>query len=339
MKIPSPKFNDTQIRTILNQAITSQAVLVAHEIGLFEAIGNEKFKAEEISQLLSLPARSAISLLSTCVYYKLIMLKLGYYKLSEYAKEYLLKASPFYFGEVLDLLIQQNAVRSFSSIKNSIITGKPAIYNHGDLFEAHEANLDLAKNFTKAMHAKSIGPASAWPNLLNLKNYSTFLDIGGGAGTHTISACIKWPHIKGILYEKPVVGEMAKQYILKYQLDHRISVQFGDMWTDDFPPSEVHFYSDIYHDWPEDKVCQLSKKSFDSLPANGVIILHEMLFNRNEKIEPYNVLAYNLNMLLWTQGQQFSGEELKAMLLTVGFIKIKIYRTFGDWHIIVGYKP
>jgi hypothetical protein len=37
------------------------------------------------------------------------------------------------------------------------------------------------------------------------------------------------------------------------------------MWQDPFPPAEVHFYSQIYHDWPPERCRLLTRKSFESL--------------------------------------------------------------------------
>lgn len=332
-----PKYDDRQIRTIINQSIVSQAMLVAHDINLFERIGNHKKTLDEICELVSLPKKSAFALLTLCIHSKLIMLKSGFYQLTPYAKEYLWKESPFYFGDVLDLIIQQNAVRSYSSIRAGLISGTPQIYGEGELFKVHENDGELLESFVKAMHAKSLAPALFWPDLISINNGDIILDIGGGVGTHTIYACMRWPKLKGIIYEKPEVCTFAKKYLSQYQLEDRVVIQEGDMWKDTFPMANMHFYSDIFHDWPEEKVHWLSKKSFDSLPSKGKIVIHEMLFDK-QKIETFNVAAYNLNMLLWTHGQQFSGEELKAILKRAGFMDIEVYKTFGDWSLMIGYK-
>ncbi len=57
-----------------------------------------------------------------------------------------------------------------------------------------------------------------------------------------------------------------------------------------------------------------------------------MLFN-SEKTEPFSVAGFDVSMLLWTEGQQFSGAELSSMLAEAGFIEIAIIATQGCWHI------
>jgi hypothetical protein len=44
-------------------------------------------------------------------------------------------------------------------------------------------------------------------------------------------------------------------------------------------------------------------------------------------------------MLLWTEGQQYSGVELSAMLTEAGFTDIEVKPTFGYWSIVTGRKP
>ena len=91
--------------------------------------------------------------------------------------------------------------------------------------------------------------------------------------------------------------------------------------------------------WDGRKKCLfLAQKSYESLPENGRVIIHEMLFN-DDKSGPFSVAAYNINMLLWTEGQQYSGNEIAQMLDDAGFIEIEVVRTgFGDWSMVIGKK-
>jgi O-methyltransferase domain len=44
-----------------------------------------------------------------------------------------------------------------------------------------------------------------------------------------------------------------------YDLQTRIRAHAGDMWTNPFPPADVHFYSMIYHDWTPKNVAFMSE--------------------------------------------------------------------------------
>lgn len=315
-----PKYDDQHIRGILNQSIISETFLVAYDIGLFEYLDHHKKFVDEICSHHGIAKRPMEALLSVCINLKLIKVIDGFYSLSDYAKEYLLKSSPFYFGEILNLVISNRKARSFDSIKQAILTNKSQVYHGQKLFQTNEAQESLSHSFTKAMHTKSMGAALAWPEQVDLSHYTTFLDIGGGAGTHTISVCSEWKNLKGIIFDRPFVCQLVNSSS-RFNLSSRVCTSTGDMWQDAFPQADVHFYSDILHDWNIDKCKLLLNKSYFSLPVDGKIIIHEMLYNK-DKVSPTNVVGYNLTMLLWAEGQQFSPQELTQLLLEAGFIDI-----------------
>jgi hypothetical protein len=52
---------------------------------------------------------------------------------------------------------------------------------------------------------------------------------------------------------------------------------------------------------------------FENLAPGGRIILHEKLLN-DAKTGPFAIAAFSIAMLLWTEGEQYSGQELSTML-------------------------
>ena len=49
--------------------------------------------------------------------------------------------------------------------------------------------------------------------------------------------------------------------------------------------------------------------------------------------------AFNVAMLIAMQGQQYSGEEISAMLAEAGFTDIEVKPTWGYWSIVTARKP
>jgi len=62
-----------------------------------------------------------------------------------------------------------------------------------------------------------------------------------------------------------------------------------------------------------------------------------MLYD-DDKRGPLEAANYSMFMLLWTEGRQYSGAELVAMLAESGFEEIEVKRTFGLWSIVTGRK-
>ncbi len=319
----------------------AQALHVAHQLNLFEIIGPyEGLSLKEIEGALHLQQRPAQALVSMCVSLELLHLNSEQkFTLTDTAKIYLLKESPFYMGGSLDLTLMNEEVYSFKSFKNALLDNASQIYKGAELFKTNEEQIEMAKYFTRCMHGKSIAMAGLWPNKIDLSEHRCLLDVGGGSGAHSIGAVSRWPNLQAIVYDRPLVTDVANEYINQFGLADRIQTQVGDMWKDNFPLADLHYYCDVFHDWTIEQCKFLVEKSFESLEPNGRIVIHEMLFNE-DKTGPSSVASYNIMMLLWTEGgQQLSRKELVGLLAEAGFSSIQIIPTgFGDWSLVEGWK-
>jgi hypothetical protein len=314
------------------------AVLVAHDLKLFPLLGANPCTLPEVCNRLQLARRPADALLTVCVSLGLLQVQAGRYGLTPLAEDHLLESSPTYFGGILDWAITNASLFSFASVKRALLTDAPQPYGEGEMFHSHAVQADLARAFTRAMHSNSLGPALVWPDTLDLSGHKLMLDVGGGSGAHCIGATRRWPHLHGIVLDMAPVCEVAQECIARDGLQSRIQTQVGDMWQDPFPAADLHFYGQIYHDWPLEKCQFLTRKSFASLAPGGRIILHEKLLN-DEKTGPFAMAAFSIAMLLLTEGEQYSGRELSTMLAEVGFIDVEVKPTWGYWSIVTGRKP
>lgn len=313
--------------------------LVAHELRLFSLLADQPQSLAEICETLQIKRRAAEALVSMNVSLGLLHINNGAYTLTQLAKDYLLENSPTYIGGVLDLVIANIQTYSFDSIKQAVLTNTSQVYSGKKIFQAHEEQLTLARSFTKAMHNHSMVAALAWPCVIDLSKYRRLLDIGGGSGAHSIGAALKWANLEATILELPIVCDIAQEFVAQYDLQNRITIRSSDMWNDPFPPADLHFYSDIYHDWSPEKGRFLTHKSFESLEPGGRIIIHEMLYDNEQKLGAPAVAAYNMMMLIWTEGQQYSGTQLSRMLNEAGFVDIKVLQTSGYWGVVTGCKP
>lgn len=314
------------------------AFLLAHELKLFSLLEKEPKTLQQICACLGTDLRATDAMLSVCVSLGFIHRVNQYYELTETARAFLLESSSTYMGGLLDLVIANSAINSIDSLRNAMKTGATQAYGGGDIFESHAKMEAQARVFTRGMHSTSMGPAQHWPRHVNLDQHEVFLDIGGGSGAHTIGALNQWPHLKGVVFDMQPVCEVAQEIAEQNKLAGRMSTCSGDLWQTDFPAADIHFYSQIYHDWPEDKCRFLTEKSFKALNPGGRIIIHEILYN-DDKSGPFPAAASSIAMLLWTEGRQYSGAELAQMLSDSGFADIEVIPTFGYWSIVTARKP
>jgi len=338
-KVQKPSADDRQIWDILFPIFGYPAVLVAHELKLFSLLAGKSRTLAEVCEKLKIAPRPAEAMLmiNTCL--GLLQITDGRYQLVTWAEDYLVESSPTSLCGYLDFVAANHSTWSVENVKKAVLTNSSPVHGGQDLFKSFEEQPALVRAFTRAMHAHSIASALSWPETLDLEKHRVMLDVGGGSGAHAIGACLKWPHLQAIVFDLAPVCNVAEEYIARYGLKTRVRTQPGDMWSDPFPSADLHFYGDIFHDWPPEKSRFLARKSFESLEPGGRIILREVLQNE-ERSGPLPAAAYNISMLLLTQGQQFSGSELSSMLKVAGFVDIEIKSTnFGYRSLAIGRKP
>ena len=330
-----PRIDDKKVWDVVAGLVGYQAFLVAYDLGLFSYLNEGPKSFVEISKNLGIEERPTEAILSTCVNLEFVKKNGLSYELTEVSKIYLIESSPFYFGAAYDLII--NNFMGYKDIKKAVLTDKPIAYGKEDIFEAHEKQEQLAKNFTRAMHSASMAPALCWPGKIDLSKHSNFLDIGGGSGAHTVGVLSKWNNLSGMVLEIAPVCEVCEEVFVEYRLSSRAKTFIGDFWKCDYPDADVHFYSQIFHDWPKDKCKFLANKSFESLPEGGKIIIHEILMN-DDKTGPFMAAAASVAMVGWTEGKQYTGKELEKILLDAGFRSIEVKPALGYWSVVIGTK-
>ena len=149
----------------------------------------------------------------------------------------------------------------------------------------------------------------------------------------------RWPHLQAIVFDIAPVCEVADEFIAQHALQDKIATRVGDMWEDPLPAADLHFYSNIYHDWSHEKGRFLTGRSFAALEPGGRIVIHEVLYD-DDKRGPFIAAAFSMGMLGWSvDGGQYSGGELVEMLTQVGFAEINTIPTFGYYSIVTGIKP
>jgi hypothetical protein len=336
--IRKPKTDERLLWDILLGGYAYRTLLVAYHLKLFPLLAEQPLTAVKVAETLNIQIRPTNALLTFCTAAGILDFNNDLYSLTSLAEDYLLENSPTFFGGLLELHIANDALMSFDKFKNAVLTNTPQVYDHGNLFQSHEEQAKLAQVFTHAMHGHSMGPALAWSSLIDLSQYQVLLDIGGGSGAHAIASTLNWPNLQAIILDIAPVCEVADKFIAQYGLQNRVKTCVSNMWDDSFPVADIHFYSEIYHDWSPEKGRLLTQKSFDSLKSGGRIIIHEMLYN-DQKTGPIAVSSCNAGMMLWTEGQQYSGLEISTMLSEVGFENIAIKPTFSYWSIVTADKP
>jgi hypothetical protein len=333
-------LDDRPVMDVTNGIYAYAAIMVAHRLKLFPLLASGPQTLPDVCAALGIKPRPAQAILAASSAQGFVRFNDESYSLTPLGEQYLLETSPTYCGFHWDLLIgNADNNLSFSSIERAVLTDAQQVAQGEHVFQTVAEQADMARAFTRAMHSLSVGPGLAWPEAIELSGTERMLDVGGGSGAHAIGAVTRWPHLRAVVLDLPPVCDVAGEFIAMAGLHDRIETRSGDIFEDPFPEADLHFYSNIYHDWSPDKGAFLTRKSFESLPPGGRIVVHETLLD-DDKSGPLAAAGYNAGMILWSaDGGQYSGRELSEMLAEAGFRQIEIKPTFGYNSIVTGIKP
>lgn len=330
--------SDGALYELTDGVLLHHAALAAHELGLFEELAAGPRSLAVLGERLGLAARPTELLAAAAAAFGLVELRRCEVALSATGRAFLLASSPTDLGPMLAL--GRDLFRTLYSydtllaaLRNDHGPRSPA----GSWLEERVRNPEGAQSFTRAMHAHSQAAARAWVKLLPLGEHRCLLDLGGGSGAHAIAALCAHPQLSAVILELPAVAALARREVEAAGLAARVRVCNGDIFRDPFPDADLHFYGDIFHDWPISLGRQLAAKSFAALPRGGRILVHEMLLD-DDRSGPPAVVASGLSMLLSAGGQQYTAGELAGLLGAVGFEAIEVLPTCGHFCLTSGVK-
>ena len=117
-----------------------------------------------------------------------------------------------------------------------------------------------------------------------------------------------------------------------------VGVAVGDMFADPFPREcDLHLFSNVLHDWDEPLVRKLLAKSFESLPAGGMLIIHDAHINA-QKNGPLPVAAYSALLMNISEGKCYSVSEMSDYLQQAGFSNLEYLPTAADRSVMTAIK-
>jgi hypothetical protein len=335
-----PRSDDRRLWDVVMAVAGYPMVLAARRMKLFELLAGKPLTLEEVCAAKHIARRPALAVLAICASLGLIALRDGSYALTELAEDYLLPSSPTYFGWLYDVWTPLVGVFTPETLLKAVSSDSPQGPFADPIGAFGEWYVEQAANFIRAMHSVSVGPSLDWPRRVDLANNRMMLDLGGGSAVHSIGAVTIWPNLSATIFDQPAICELAREFADKYGVADRIATRPGNFFEDPFPAADLHFYSQIFHDWPAERCRFLARKSFENLPPGGRVIVHEVLLN-DDLTGPFAAAALNVTMLMAApQGaEQLSGRQISEILEGAGFRQIEVKPSFGYWSIVTAVKP
>jgi len=320
-----------------------KTLAAAHELDLFSRLsGGASTTCTELSQDLGIHPRPAEMLLTGCTALGLLEKSNGRYRNAPVSEAYLVRGKLHYFGGWVEMA-DKRLYAGWGKLTEALRTNRPTTWDpavQASLFDGEDPKM-LAL-FWEAMHSLSTMTARKLGEAVDFSCFRRLLDIGGGSGAYDIELCRRYPQLRATVFDLPHVAEIAAGKIAQAGLSGRIGTAAGDFFgAAPFPEDhDVHLLSMILHDWNEAKNRTLLRRSYEALPRGGAVVISELLVN-DDKTGPAPAALMSLNMLIETEGRNYTRAEYAAWLEDVGFRGVETvwFDAPGANGAVIGHKP
>jgi len=332
-----PVIDDTKIWDSMLSLYNTHAIALALELGIFEALENP-LSADEITAKLGYSQRGMKALLAMLKIQDLLDRHEGKYQLNNLSRTYMLKGSPYFWGSFFNWTSQ--SLPNYKIYLENIRDGETKEEREAaDGWESGEMDPEFARTITDYMHCHSMASAVGLSHTCDFTGVKKLLDIGGGSGCYASAIANQYPELQCTIMELKPVCAVADDYIAKAGVADRVDTRAVDMFREAWPQGyDAHFFANVFHDWSIETCAELAQKSFDALAPGGRICLQEMLLDESGDA-PCAPVAFSFLMTWGTKGQQFTYNQLEAMLTAAGFKNIKAQRSYGYYSLVTGEKP
>ena len=299
----------------------ARVVLTANNYSLFEHLKYAR-SAGQLADILETNFRATEILLDALASLGLLVKQGKRYRNTSTVKQFLLKESPLYQG---DMLRHADALwKSWSKLDSIVKTGMSSRSES----RHHEV-------FIRAMHDNAIFIAPSVVKGLDLRHVKRALDLGGGPGTFSVELAKQGVAVT--LFDVPTTLEVAES-LIRMSKEGTIELKAGDFHVDPIGKNyDLVLINQVFHSFSEEMNCALLEKARIALNSGGQIVIHEIFIAPNRAYPPFGTL-FSVNMLVNTSiGRGYTPREMKKWLKKTRFINIQD-KLINDTVLVMGKK-
>jgi acetylserotonin N-methyltransferase len=290
----------------------SKTMFAAVSLGVFDVLEKGAQSADSLATELKLDAGALERLLDGCVCLKVLRKRGSLYENTPTASAYLCTASP---SRMTGYLNYSNEIlwKMWGNLEGAVREGtnrwRETYGWDGPIFSSFFKTEAAMREFLMGMHGQGLMSSPAVVAAFDLSRFRRMVDLGGATGHLVIAACQRYPELRGVVFDLPETGALAREIKGASSVADRIEVIAGDFFVDELPESDLYSLGRILHDWTEAK-------------GLALLLIAEKLLD-DDKTGPRWAAMQNLGMLLYTEGKERTLSEYRALLERVGFASVE----------------
>jgi SAM-dependent methyltransferase len=293
-----------------------RVILTALELKLFTIIGKRVWLISDLAREMKVSERGLSILCRNLAMAGLLRKKGESYRNSPLAATALNADDRAYRGNYLQLITSH--ADDWMRLAESVRTGEP-------LDKDEPEDPDYRRQFTWAMHHRTLETAPIIASQLRLNKAKTLLDLGGGPGTYAMAFLAKNPGLRATVCDRPAALEVAKEIAATHKAGGRLSYLPLDLLNDDIPGCfDVIWYSNVLHIYSPQQNLGVFRRGRAALAEGGRFIIQDAFLHDREGLHPEEASLFAVSMLLFTEtGNTYSVADTAGWLKQAGFASVK----------------
>lgn len=309
---PAPQVTPEPIIRTIAGVMAAQHLMVANEVGIFEALGDDTLTLHELTERTELPVRSVRIVADALVACGLLLKEGGRYVNTPETRTFLSGRTPADLRPYLRMAHRVGYPR-WGEFESVVRGGGGA---QRELFHVSSEEQEIMSAGIEAMTAPS---AARLAELYDFSRVRRLLDVGGGAGLHLRAILERYPDLEGTLFELPPVAERARRRLASLVDAGRAAVVEGDVFDDPLPTGhDVLLVSHLLHIFTGDRNEVLLRRLRDSVEA-GVRLVVVDFWTNADHTEPVAAALSAGEFYRLSGGDVYSVDEAREWLGRTGW--------------------
>ena len=316
-----------EFRSAVSAYRLPRVLLVALELDLFTTVGDRSWTIPDLAKELKVSERGLSILCRNLAVIGILQKKGASYKNSRLGATGLNAHHRAYRGGYLNLIKShwQDWIRLLESVRS----GLPIDHDTPD-------TPDYRRQFTWAMHHRTLEIAPAIAAQIPLAGSQTLLDLGGGPGTYAMAFLTKHPMLRATVCDREAAIEVAKKIADTHKARRRLSYLPLDFSSEPIPGTyDVIWYSNVLHIYSPEENQSIFRRALAALRPGGRFIIQDAFLHDRNGLYPVEASLFAVSMLLFTRGgNTYSASETTRWLKEAGFVGVKqvpLKKGTEDW--------
>ncbi len=310
------------------------AWILSEDLGIYEVFRNGPKTIAEVCEETGLQARPIAALLAANACMGILGIKDGKYFLYDIMREFLLEDGRARYKPEIP---QRGEDQHYDIFRQAVLTNQP-VREYMPPWQTHPRGAPGITAFAPGRHGWRILWGEALANAFDFSPYRCVADLGGATGGVLVALTLKYPKLKGIVFDLPYSKESAEAAVGASQASDRVKFMAGDFFKDPYPEGvDVFFMSHIIHDWDDEHCLEILRNCYEALPSGCPVIVQEFLLNE-DKTGSLLAVFQGFGLLRGTIGDQRTSKEISELMEASGFHNMETKPIDKDQSIVVGWK-